>query len=142
DDGFQNPNLHKHLSLIVVDAGYGFGNGRVLPAGPLREAVGRGLARAHAIVLIGEGELPAATTLPVLRAHLEPDERTLALKERRVVAFAGIGRPEKFAETLRAAGAQVVSLAAFADHHPYREAEVAGLIDTARRANATLVTTE
>lgn len=141
DDGFQNPSLHKHLSFIVVDAGYGFGNGRVMPAGPLREPIERGLARAQAIVLIGDGRLPLATSLPVLRARLVPDEAARALNGRRVAAFAGIGRPEKFAETLREAGATVVSLAAFADHHLYREDEIARLIETARRAEATLVTT-
>ena len=141
DDGFQNPTLHKNLSFVVIDAGYGFGNGRVMPAGPLREPISRGLARAQAIVLIGDGKLPLATTLPVLRARLVPDEAARDLKGRRVAAFAGIGRPEKFAATLRETGAEVVSLAAFADHHPYREDEVARLIEAAQRAGAVLVTT-
>lgn len=142
DDGLQNPSLHKHLSLIVIDAGYGIGNGRVLPAGPLREPVARGLARGQAIVLIGDGDMPVATALPVLRARLAPNEAASALKGRRVAAFAGIGRPEKFAATLRQLGAELVSMTAFADHHPYREDKVARLIEAAQRAGAILVTTE
>ena len=142
DDGLQNPSLRKHFSLVVIDAGYGFGNGRIIPAGPLREPVERGLARAQAIVLIGDGPCPVATSLPVLRARLVPDEAARALKGRRVTAFAGIGRPEKFADTLRDLGVELVSLTGFADHHPYREEEVSALIAAARRAGASLVTTE
>lgn len=144
DDGLQNPSLHKHFSFVVIDAAYGFGNGRVLPAGPLREPLSRGLARADAAVLIGEGAAPPALppSLPVLRARLVPDAAAQALTGRRVAAFAGIGRPEKFAETLRGIGAEVVRFTAFADHHPYREDEVARLIDEAHRQQATPVTTE
>lgn len=145
DDGLQNPGLRKDLSLVVIDGGYGFGNGRLLPAGPLREPVERGLMRAGAIVLIGEDargvakSLPAG--LPVLRARLEPDEAALHLRGRSVIAFAGIGRPAKFFQTLRELGAEVIEVTAFADHHPYNESEIMRLADTAQRRNATLVTT-
>lgn len=145
DDGLQNPSLRKHLSLVVIDGGYGFGNGRVLPAGPLREPIERGLARAAAVVLIGEDccgvsqKLPAG--LPVLHARIDPDEGALRLRGRSVIAFAGIGRPAKFFQTLRDIGADVIDAVEFADHHPYAEAEITRLVDAAQRRNAILVTT-
>lgn len=145
DDGLQNPSLQKDLSLVVVDGGYGFGNGRVLPAGPLREPLARGLARADAFVLIGDDDRNLADPLkahaPVLRARLVPDAEARLLSGRRVLAFAGIGRPEKFFATLRALGATIAEMRAFADHHPYTAEEVAGLLEAARRAGATPVTT-
>jgi tetraacyldisaccharide 4'-kinase len=146
DDGLQNPSLRKTLSLVVIDGGYGFGNGRMLPAGPLREPVERGLARAGAVVLIGEDRCGIASWippgLPVLHARLEPDETALRLKGRPVIAFAGIGRPAKFFQTLRDLGADVIDVTEFPDHHPYADSEIMRLIDIAQRRNATLVTTE
>jgi tetraacyldisaccharide 4'-kinase len=147
DDGFQNPTIAKTLALIVIDAAYGFGNGRVIPAGPLRENLGRGLARADAVVLLGAGGeprpvLPIAFTagLPVISAVLAP-----VMGERfagsRVFAFAGIGRPEKFFTALRGLGAEVVGARSFPDHHPFRAAEIAALRREADRDDARLVTT-
>lgn len=99
DDGLQNPGLGKTLSLLVVDGGFGFGNGRVLPAGPLREPVAAAAARCQAAVLIGADLAGACRalppTLPVLRARLLPGPEAAALAGRPVLAFAGIGRPEK-----------------------------------------------
>jgi tetraacyldisaccharide 4'-kinase len=142
DDGFQNFTLAKDLSLVVVDAETGFGNGHVLPAGPLREPIRQGLARADAVVLMGDGtpDLQGFDG-PVLRARLVPATQT-ALQDARVVAFAGIGRPEKFFHTLQALGANVVERHAFADHHAFTSAEIAQLKDAARRLDARLVTTE
>src|SRR3982751_21455 len=95
DDGHQNFTLRKNLSLVVVDAETGFGNGFQVPAGPLREPVAQGLARTDAVVLVGEGAPDLAGFHgPVLRAHLQPDGTAFAGKT--VFAFAGIGRPEKF----------------------------------------------
>ena len=144
DDGFQNPGLAKDLSLVVVDGGYGFGNGRVMPAGPCREPVDRALARADAAVLIGEDRTGAAgrlVGLPLLRARLVPGPEAAGFAGRRVVAFAGIGRPEKFFTTLRAVGADLVDAVAFADHHPYTAAEIASLAERAQAAGALLATT-
>ncbi|HYE00391.1 MAG TPA: tetraacyldisaccharide 4'-kinase [Alphaproteobacteria bacterium] len=146
DDGFQNPALAKDLSLLVVDGGYGIGNGRVMPAGPLREPMAEGLARADAVVLIGEDERGLAPALggagPLLRARLMPEPGMAAwLKDRRVVAFAGIGRPEKFFATLRGLGAVAVSETAFPDHHPYRPEEVMTLVERAAALGAAPVTT-
>lgn len=150
DDGFQNPGLVKDLSLLVVDAGTGFGNGRVIPAGPLREPVAAGLSRAHALVLMGDGPaaapvgaLAAQRGLPLLRAHLVPDPAVAAdLQGRKVLAFAGIGRPDKFFQTLRAIGAEPIATLPFPDHHPYSGSEVTVLLRQAERAGAMAVTTE
>jgi tetraacyldisaccharide 4'-kinase len=142
DDGHQNFTLAKDLSIVVVDAGIGFGNGRVLPAGPLRESVEQGLARADAVVLVGDGTPDLrGFAKPVLRARLVPVD-VIGLKGARAVAFAGIGRPEKFFETLRALGAELVEARDFADHHAYTAAEVARLRALARNHGALLVTTE
>ena len=147
DDGLQNPSLAKDLSLLVVDAAYGFGNGLVMPAGPLREPVAEALARADAVVwLAGDeparaGLEPAAWGKPVLVARLEPRPEALRLNGRRVLGFAGIGRPEKFFATLRALGAEVVEAVGFADHHAYAEDEVMALIERAVALEAVAVTT-
>ncbi len=146
DDGFQNPGLAKDLSIVVVDAEVGFGNGFLLPAGPLRERVTRGLARADAVVLLGEDrrglspQIPSG--LPLLRARLVPGPGAAALSGRRLVAFAGIGRPAKFFDSLRALGAELVAEHAFDDHHPFTAEEVERLIDEAGAAEAIAVTTE
>jgi tetraacyldisaccharide 4'-kinase len=139
DDGFQNPHVAKDLALVVVDAAYGFGNGRLIPAGPLREGIAAGLARADAVVLVGQGDGPT-TSHPVLRADLEPlaGERFAG---RRVAAFAGIGRPAKFFATLRGLDAELVTARGFPDHHPHREGELAALRREAAEAGAVLVTT-
>ncbi|MGE0723588.1 MAG: tetraacyldisaccharide 4'-kinase [Alphaproteobacteria bacterium] len=144
DDGFQNPTLAKDVSLVVVDGPAGFGNGLVLPAGPLREPVARGLARATALVVVGEDRQGVArgAPVPVLRAALVPAMPLAFAPMAPVVAFAGIGRPEKFFETLGALGVAPVERRAFADHHVFTEADLAGLEDAARAAGARLVTTE
>ena len=142
DDGFQNFQIAKDLSLVVVDATAGFGNGRLIPAGPLREPVEQGLARADAIVLLGEGTptLPRFGG-PILRGHIVPTAPQ-GLRGHSVVAFAGIGRPEKFFEMLRTLGAQVLAVQSFADHHQFNAVELSGLRRAAQNAGALLVTTE
>jgi tetraacyldisaccharide 4'-kinase len=150
DDGFQNPDLFKDRSILVVDGPRGIGNGRVFPAGPLRAPLAPQLARAQALLLVGEGtagELVAAAArsrgLPVFHGRLEPDEKTLAaLRGQRVLAFAGIGHPDKFFATLRDAGIAIGAQAPFPDHHRYRRAEAQDLIARAEREGLVLVTTE
>ena len=143
DDGLQNPTLAKDLSLIVIDGAYGFGNGRVLPAGPLREPVGTGLARADAVVLMGEdraGIVPLLHGKPVLRARLVA-QHAGDVAGRAVIAFAGLGRPAKFFATLEGTGARLVARHAFPDHHPYRAEELRRLLAEADSSHALLVTT-
>lgn len=142
DDGFQNPALKKTLSFLVLDGGAGLGNGRVIPAGPLREDWLEARARADAIIVIGEGRhpLPPAGDLPLFRAAIRPlaGERFAG---RRVLAFAGIGRPGKFFDSLAACGAELVGRRAFADHHAFTAAEIDALRREAAATGAALVTT-
>lgn len=150
DDGFQNPSVVKDISVIVVDAPVGFGNGLCLPAGPLREPVAKGLARADLLLSIGppadqarfSADWGNAIPLPRLIGHLAPAAESAALRGRRVLAFAGIGRPEKFFDSLRATGAAVAATHALADHQPLSEALVAGLLDEAQKLGAAVITTE
>jgi tetraacyldisaccharide 4'-kinase len=150
DDGFQNPAIAKDASLIVIDGDRGLGNGCVLPAGPLRAPLPPQLARTDALVVIGEGTAAAAVAAaiaaqgkPVLSAHLQPDEASVAsLRGKRVLAFAGIGDPQRFFRTLRASGIEVVGEHVFADHHPFTKAEIESLIAAAKSDALTLVTTE
>jgi tetraacyldisaccharide 4'-kinase len=142
DDGFQNFQLAKDVSFVVVDSETGFGNSRLIPAGPLREPVDQGLARADAVVLLGEREISLARFEgPILRAELHPTapERFAG---RSVFAMAGIGRPEKFFHTLQAMGARVVGTRAFPDHHRYTLLEIEAVKQIAANAGALLVTTE
>jgi tetraacyldisaccharide 4'-kinase len=150
DDGFQSPAIVKDASLIVIDSERGIGNGQVFPAGPLRAPLQPQLARTDALIVVGNGRAAAqiaaeiaAQGKPVLSAHLKPDEaQTAQLRGQRVLAFAGIGDPTRFFNTLRASGIDVAGQRAFADHHPYAPAEIESLIAEAGRDGLTLVTTE
>jgi len=139
DDGHQNFSIAKKLSLVVVDAEAGFGNGYQIPAGPLREPVAQGLARADAVVFVRDGTPDlGGYSGPVLRAHLKAEGDAFAGKT--VFAFAGIGRPEKFFASLEDSGAAVTGSCFFPDHHPYTEDEIIQLRAVA--GEAMLVTTE
>jgi len=150
DDGFQNPGLAHDLSLIVVDAHIGFGNGRVIPAGPLREPVAVGLARADLILSIGDDTAQARfvqrwgdwVRLPHLTGRLEPLPTGLPLKGLPVLAFAGIGHPEKFFQTLKTMGADLRSTHALNDHQPLSDALMTRMLREARAIGAQVVTTE
>ena len=145
DDGFQNPELTQDLRILVIGGRTGFGNHRILPAGPLREPIAGGLARAHAVVLMGEDERNLAPLLAgkaVFQARLAPRAGAPPLQDREFVAFAGIGDPDKFFVFLRAAGARLVEARRFRDHQPYDEAILAPLLQAARRLRIPLLTTE
>lgn len=150
DDGFQNPSVAKNSSLLVIDATQSVGNGRVFPAGPLRAGLERQLSRANALVVVGDGPgsgVAAAMAkrhrLPIFTGRIVPDAAAMAeLRGRAVLAFAGIGIPEKFFAMLRGSGVETKQTRAFADHHPYTAADAEELVRTAERDGLTLVTTE
>lgn len=144
DDGFQNPTIRKTLSLLVVDAVNGFGNGRLIPAGPLREPVADGLKRAHGVILIGQGEPPPEVTasgLPVLNAEIRPAQGVPDLHGKRVVAFSGIAYPQKFRSTLAALGAEIIEFHNYPDHYAYCDSDLEMLTRKAATLGATLMTT-
>jgi tetraacyldisaccharide 4'-kinase len=130
---------------VVVDGTRGFGNGRLVPAGPLRETVGQGLTRADAVIVMGDdlrGLVPKlAPHRPVLRAHLAPGPEQASLRGQRVVAFAGIGDPGKFFATLQAVGARIVAVHPFDDHYAFGAADIQPILDEAFAIGALPVTT-
>ncbi|MEM7640994.1 MAG: tetraacyldisaccharide 4'-kinase [Pseudomonadota bacterium] len=146
DDGFQDPALVKDLSIVVVDAQSGFGNGRVIPAGPLREAVSTGLDRADVVLTVGRPAAQAGLSLPAsvprVQGHLAPLATGMTWKDLPVFAFAGIARPEKFFDTLRDLGADVKGTEALSDHQPLTRALLKRLGDRAAALSAQPVTTE
>ncbi len=137
DDGHQTSSLYKNISFVVVNALQGFGNGHVMPAGPLRETLQEGLRRANAIIGIGEGNMPAG--LPLFKAKINPQPVSFSLN--RVVAFCGLGFPQKFYRTLKDLGATLVATKSFPDHHTYTEDELLELQALAKAQQALLITT-
>jgi tetraacyldisaccharide 4'-kinase len=150
DDGFQNPSLAKDLSILVIDRRRGIGNGQVFPAGPLRAPLAAQFDRAQAVLMIGDEPAGAITArdaeargLTVFHGRLVPDAASIAaLTGTRVLAFAGIGDPERFFATLRNVGVDVAVARDFPDHHSFTAGEAAALVAEADRARLTLVTTE
>jgi tetraacyldisaccharide 4'-kinase len=141
DDGHQNFALDKDLSLVVIDGEEGFGNGRLVPAGPLREPVAQGLGRADAVVVVG-GPVPDLGSFGGLVLQSGLVGNCEPWRGKRVVAFAGIGRPEKFFATARACGVELAACIAFPDHHPYTTAELFDLARQSKELGAILLTTE
>jgi tetraacyldisaccharide 4'-kinase len=152
DDGHQNPSVKKSLSLVVVDGEtrggeWPFGDGRVFPAGPMREPLAAGLTRADAVVVLLPADLAQADPellrqfgeTPVLIARLQAAAPPPLGRQ---VGFAGVGKPWKVERALEAAGCELADFAAFPDHHPYGEGELTRLADHAGRLGAGLVTTE
>ena len=145
DDGFQNPTIGKTFSILVFDGPYGVGNNQLIPSGPLRETLGRGMSRADAVVIIGEdlhdlqSKIPeniplfSVTTSPIISKKLK------AAKS--VIGFAGIGRPRKFLETLKTLNVDIQDFVPFPDHHKFRNSEIEDLIRKASETGAQLVTT-
>ena len=150
DDGLQNSSLAKDLAIIVVDGRRGIGNGHMIPAGPLRAPLGIQIQKAHALIVVGPPDGAARVLdrasergMTIFHAALEPDRSVIAaIGARKVLAFAGIGNPEKFFATLTAAGIGVAERAKFPDHHPYTTAEAQNLVARAQAKGLLLVTTE
>lgn len=142
DDGFQNPGLYKDKSLLVIDGAFGLGNLCPIPAGPMREFLSQGLKRADAIILLGEdkcGMLPKLGNLPVFKGTIVP---VLPQKEKKqAIAFAGIGRPQKFYQSLKDCGISLLKTFDFPDHHFYNRNELQSLIDEAKRSDTDIFTT-
>lgn len=150
DDGFQNPSVHKDASIVVVDAQRGFGNGRCMPAGPLREPVTPGISRADLVLSIGNASSQNAfaetwgdgISKPHARGELKPLPTGMDWTQTPFLAFAGIGHPEKFFATLRGLGATILHAESLDDHQPLSPQLLTRLSMDAQRLGAQLVTTE
>lgn len=147
DDGFQSVRLHADYALLVVDARRGIGNGYVMPAGPLRAPLVDQLRRTDALLRIGEGDgadavirQAARAGRPIYQAALKP-RRKGGVDGRRFLAFAGIADPDKFFDSVRAAGGHVALTRSFPDHHPFSEEELGEMLSTAQAAELDLITT-
>lgn len=142
DDGFQNPGLKKDLSFLVFDGSFGYGNGRGIPAGPLRESLSDGLKRAQAIIIIGEDKHNLAEEfahLPVFKGTIVP--KPITGSNKKAIAFAGIGRPDKFYASMREIGFELYKTIDFPDHHQYSQQELENLIALAKQNRTELYTT-
>jgi len=144
DDGMQNQSLHKDITLCVVDGTKGFGNQRVMPAGPLRETLEEGFERSNGFIVTGEDKYGLSDALPGDKPVFKAALRTCdgLSKSKRYFAFAGLGHPDKFFAFLKDEGYMLIGSKAFADHHAYNHRELQALKDEAIAHNATLLTTE
>ncbi len=148
DDGFQNPTIAKDFSLLVFDSPSGVGNGRVLPSGPLRQSTREGLSRADAVFVMGSREAIqprlanalSASGKPQFLGHFEPDLNGIA--DKKLIAFAGIGRPQKFFDMLSDLRLNTIETIPYPDHHPYNQRDQEWLVAFAKDRDAELVTTE
>lgn len=141
DDGFQNPSLYKDLSFLVIDGTSGFGNQKCIPAGPLREHITDGIKRAQAALIIGEDKYKLSETLPLpcFKGKIIPQRPEL--KNNRVIAFAGIGHPQKFYTSLSELGIEIIKTYDFPDHHYYTETELQNILNEAQKLQAEAITT-
>ncbi len=146
DDGFQNPTIKKNYSIIIIDGKQGFGNRRVLPAGPLRESIGRGLKRANAVIIVGDDELLIEKLIPksitCFKAKFDVSKNEEIFKGKEITAFAGIAYPAKFFESLKKQGAKLLKTITFPDHYIYSEKDILKLIEVANNNKSILVTTK
>lgn len=143
DDGLQNPKVAPDVNLLVVDGAVGFGNRHLIPAGPLRETLNDAFSRITAIIMIGKDAQNVAACLgkPVLTAHLRPTITSDLISRPDILAFAGIGRPQKFYDSCREAGLKIVETQDFPDHHLFSSDDLAKLAQRAENKNLRLMTT-
>ena len=146
DDGFQNQSLHKDISLLVIDGKTGFGNQKLIPSGPLREPIDVAFQRAQAILIIGEDKTNVTSLIPehipTFKASIQVQDGLVLKKERPYIAFAGLGHPQKFHDTLKQSNMNIAAFHEFADHHPYSQKDIRPLIHEAEQKSAKLLTTE
>ena len=146
DDGLQNPSLHKDLSLLVIDGARGFGNNKLLPAGPLREDPADLFQKIQAVILIGEDKTEIMKSfppsLPIIKASIQAQPHNTLDLNTPYIAFAGLGWPDKFKTMLENLGINLIDFRPFPDHHPYTEQEIQTLLQTAWMRDAKLITTE
>ena len=142
----KNPTIKKDFSIIVIDGKQGFGNKRVLPSGPLRESIRRGLKRADAIILVGEDKLDIkkflSVSIPFFNATFDVSKNEEIFKGKNVTAFAGIAYPTKFFDTLNEQGAKILKKINFPDHYIYTENDLLKLVEIANNNQSILVTTK
>ena len=142
DDGFQNPALYKDKSFLVIDGNVGLGNMFPIPAGPMREFYSHGKKRAHAVIILGEDKTHVAdkfNDLPIFYGEVVPQQPQT--KNKKVIAFAGIGRPQKFYESLKNCGLNVIKTFDFPDHYFYKNDDIKNIIKTAEESGAEIYTT-
>ena len=145
DDGFQNPSIEKNFSIIVINAEQEFGNKRVMPSGPLRESIKRGLSRTNLVIIIGDitedliNYIPSQ--IPIFNANFDIKENNEIFKGKQITAFAGIAFPEKFFNSLRKQGGKIVKEISYSDHYIYNENDLLSLAENANKTNSILVTT-
>ncbi len=146
DDGFQNPTLQKDFSIIVINGEQGFGNKRVIPSGPLRESISRGISRANLIIVIGEIDedikRKISNSVPLIHAKFQISRNNKIYKNQKVTAFAGIAYPEKFYNSLNEQGAILEKKISYPDHHIFDENDMLNLAETANMTKSVLVTTK
>jgi len=146
DDGFQNPTIQKDFSIIVINAAQEFGNKRVMPSGPLRESINRGLSRTNLIVVVGEVSNELKKTIPenipIIEARFEIKKENKNFKGQNITAFAGIAYPEKFFMSLEEQGGKIVRQITYPDHYIYTENDLLTLAETANKTKSILVSTQ
>jgi len=146
DDGFQNPTIYKDFSIIVINASQEFGNKRVMPSGPLRESIKRGLSRTNLVIVIGDitQELKKIIpkNIPIVKAKFEIKKENKIFKGKNIIAFAGIAYPEKFFHSLTEEGAKILKKVTFPDHHIYSENDLLSLAEIANKTKSILVSTK
>ncbi len=146
DDGFQNPSIQKDFSIIVINSEQEFGNRRVMPSGPLRESINRGLSRTNLVIVIGnpskEIKKIVPDHIPIIESKFEIKKENKSFKGQKIVAFAGIAYPEKFFNSLKVQGANIIKEISYPDHHIYNENDMLSLVETANKTQSILVSTK